>query len=98
MFLLVPAHPGFPGQIPQSHKTVVCVCINTLHQPLRKTTIESKLAQSIKDNKKSFYANVQSKSKTRTKTRPLTGDNSGTVVDSSARADSFSKYFFGLHS
>ena len=27
MFLLVPAHPGCPGQIPQSHKTVVCVCI-----------------------------------------------------------------------
>jgi len=27
MFLLVPAHPGFPGQIPQSRKTVVlCVC------------------------------------------------------------------------
>jgi len=23
--LLVPAHPGFPGQIPQSRKTVVCV-------------------------------------------------------------------------
>jgi len=34
MFLLVPAHPGFPGQIPQSHKTVVCVCVcvsNCLH-------------------------------------------------------------------
>jgi len=34
MFLLVPAHPGFPGQIPQSRKTVVCcvcVCVfNTL--------------------------------------------------------------------
>ena len=27
MFLLVPAHPGFPGQIPQSRKTVVCVCM-----------------------------------------------------------------------
>jgi len=26
-FLLVPAHPGFPGQIPQSRKTVVCVCV-----------------------------------------------------------------------
>jgi len=25
MFLLVPAHPGFPGQIPQSRRTVVCV-------------------------------------------------------------------------
>jgi len=25
MFLLVPAHPGFPGQIPQSRKTVVVV-------------------------------------------------------------------------
>ena len=25
MFLLVPAHPGFPGQIPQSRETVVCV-------------------------------------------------------------------------
>jgi len=25
MFLLVPAHPGFPGQIPQSRKTVVFV-------------------------------------------------------------------------
>jgi len=36
MFLLVPAHPGFPGQIPQSRKTVVCVCVllftgNTQH-------------------------------------------------------------------
>jgi len=28
MFLLVPAHPGCPGQIPQSHKTVVCVCVH----------------------------------------------------------------------
>jgi len=28
MFLLVPAHPGCPGQIPQSRKTVVlCVCV-----------------------------------------------------------------------
>jgi len=27
-FLLVPAHPGCPGQIPQSRKTVVCcVCV-----------------------------------------------------------------------
>ena len=26
MFLLVPAHPGCPGQSPQSRKTVVCVC------------------------------------------------------------------------
>ena len=26
--LLVPAHPGFPGQIPQSRKTVVCVCVS----------------------------------------------------------------------
>ena len=25
--LLVPAHPGFPGQIPQSHKTVVVVVV-----------------------------------------------------------------------
>jgi len=23
----VPAHPGCPGQIPQSRKTVVCVCV-----------------------------------------------------------------------
>jgi len=26
MFLLVLAHPGCPGQIPQSRKTVVCMC------------------------------------------------------------------------
>ena len=26
MFLLVPAHPGCPGQNPESRKTVVCVC------------------------------------------------------------------------
>ena len=25
--LLVPAHPGFPGQIPQSRKTVVVVVV-----------------------------------------------------------------------
>jgi len=30
MFLLVPAHPGCPGQIPQSRKTVVCVCVTVL--------------------------------------------------------------------
>ena len=27
MFLLVPAHPGCPGQIPQSRKMVLCVCV-----------------------------------------------------------------------
>jgi len=27
MFLLVPGHPGCPGQNPKSHKTVVCVCV-----------------------------------------------------------------------
>jgi len=26
MFLLVPAHPGSPGQNPVSRKMVVCVC------------------------------------------------------------------------
>ena len=36
MFLLVPAHPGFPGQIPQSRKTVVlCVCVCSLMAPKR---------------------------------------------------------------
>jgi len=27
MFLPVPAHPGCPGQNPESRKTVVCVCV-----------------------------------------------------------------------
>jgi len=27
MYLLVPAHPGCPGQSPQSRKMVVCVCV-----------------------------------------------------------------------
>jgi len=31
MFLLVPANPGFPGQIPQSRKTVVFVCVLLLN-------------------------------------------------------------------
>ena len=31
MFLLVPAHPGFPGQIPQSRKTVVVVVVVGTH-------------------------------------------------------------------
>jgi len=35
MFLLVPAHPGFPGQIPQSRKTVVCVCVVLQQNRLR---------------------------------------------------------------
>jgi len=26
MYLLVPAHPGCPGQSPESRKMVVCVC------------------------------------------------------------------------
>jgi len=32
MFLLVPAHPGCPGQNPQSRKTVVYVCVFTILQ------------------------------------------------------------------
>ena len=35
--LLVPAHPGFPGQIPQSRKTVVCVCVNMFYLVWYKT-------------------------------------------------------------
>jgi len=35
MFLLVPAHPGFPGQIPQSRKTVVCVCMFTHYEDMK---------------------------------------------------------------
>jgi len=27
MFLLAPAHPGCPGQNPESRKTAVCVCV-----------------------------------------------------------------------
>jgi len=38
MFLLVPAHPGFPGQIPQSRKTVVCVCVVKIWNSLPATT------------------------------------------------------------
>ena len=29
MYLLVPAHPGCPGQSPESHKMVVCVCVTS---------------------------------------------------------------------
>jgi len=36
--LLVPAHPGFPGQIPQSRKTVVCVCVITVRSCCECTT------------------------------------------------------------
>ena len=41
MFLLVPAHPGFPGQIPQSRKTVVkrlCVYAVFISYPQSKVT------------------------------------------------------------
>jgi len=31
MFLLVPAHPCCPGQIPQSRKTVVCVFLKQIN-------------------------------------------------------------------
>ena len=30
MFLLVPVHPGNPGQSPEGHKTDVCVCFRGL--------------------------------------------------------------------
>jgi len=38
MFLLVPAHPGFPGQIPQSRKTVVVVVVVVTHKILSSGT------------------------------------------------------------
>ena len=70
------------------------------HQRKRKKEIkkakkkfEAKLAQNIKEDKKSFYAYVRSKSKTRAKIGPLAGDSSGTVTDSSDMAESFNSYF-----
>ena len=51
MFLLVSAHPGCPGQIPQSHKTVVCVCAvernsrHLMHQ--RPTSLRSTVPQEL---------------------------------------------------
>jgi len=41
MFLLVPAQPGFPGQIPQSRKTVVC-CVCELYD-LNQTIFSKKI-------------------------------------------------------
>jgi len=38
MFLLVPAHPGCPGQIPQSRKTVVCVVWDYPGEPVPEET------------------------------------------------------------
>ena len=36
--LLVPAHPGFPGQIPQSRKTVVVVVVVVVVSIMRLST------------------------------------------------------------
>ena len=58
-----------------------------------KKKFESKLAQNIKDDKKSFYAYVRSKSKARTRIGPLTGDDGEAVEDSSDMAESFNKFF-----
>jgi len=38
MFLLVPAHPGCPGQNPESHKTVVCVS-DFIEEVMTKSTV-----------------------------------------------------------
>jgi len=37
--LLVPAHPGFPGQIPQSRKTVVVVVVVVGYRSLQFFTV-----------------------------------------------------------
>jgi len=48
MFLLVPAHPGFPGQIPQSRKTVVCVvCVCVLSWEMCKLEVEEWLVLAV---------------------------------------------------
>jgi len=51
MFLLVPADPGFPGQIPQSRKTVVCVCFFRLDAlPAAEPTASKKLGNNYTEN------------------------------------------------
>jgi len=39
--LLVPAHPGFPGQIPQSRKTVVVVVVHFVNVAVSSSFIHS---------------------------------------------------------
>jgi len=40
MSLLVPAHPGCPGQNPESHKTVVCVFVQRDSEQVLKDTVD----------------------------------------------------------
>jgi len=48
MFLLVPAHPGFPGQIPQSRKTVVCcVCCISITTSADRMYVEVTLSVTV---------------------------------------------------
>jgi len=41
MFLMVPAHPGCPGQNPESHKMVVCVCVCVVLVKIRTLSLYS---------------------------------------------------------
>jgi len=58
MFLLVPAHPGFPGQIPQSRKTVVCVCVHS-NVPLSQQTVDRIMPKFIFDKNYSVFIPVR---------------------------------------
>jgi len=55
--------------------------------------IESKLAQNIKNDKKSFFAYVRNKAKVKPKVGPLAADNGDIVDDSTKMADEFNKKF-----
>ena len=43
MYLLVLAHPGWPGQSPESHKMVVCVCVFVSLLSLEAVDVRTKL-------------------------------------------------------
>ena len=58
-----------------------------------KKKFEYKLAQNIKEDKKSFYAYVRSKNKSKPKIEPLAGDNGDVIEDITSMAKNFNKFF-----
>ncbi len=70
-------------------------CRNEINTEIRKAKInfETKLADNIKEDPKSFYAYVRSKSKARVKIGPIK-DNGGKIVsDNNEMANIFNEYF-----
>src|SRR5215469_9414115 len=91
--LVMSVLPKMPTTVTFLHSTVFVASINSLYFFMIITDFESKLADKIKSDSKSFYAYFRSKQRSKDKGGPLKDSLGKIITDNEEAANTLNTYF-----